>query len=465
MSGRSNSFRVGRVQAYLRGQVWYLCYHQDGKRRRPRVGADREAARLLAAQTNAQLESGAPAVLSFEPIGIADLRDRWLQHHEHVLRSSVATINRYRTATDHLLAFVGDRSVRLASNFHTRYAEEFVRLLRSIRVAPNGHPNSATRPLLDKGIKYILESCRALFGYALRRRHLSPYAENPFSALQIERIPIEDARPIVLLTPDQERAFLEACDDWQFPLFLTLMLTGLRPGELTHLLLPDDLGAGVLRVRNKPKLGWQVETRSEREVPLVSSLVGGLRHHLGGRSSGPVFRLRRYSGSDSPLLSGTTLAKLETVLSQRIARIESKSGGPLGRAGRLALARRIWRDVGAIKEEQVRLEFGRVTQTIGLPEATAPKLLRHQFATALQEGKVDPMLRYELMGHSTTSAKGGGLGMTAVYTHTRPETRREQLESPLRNSFADAAAVRWLSNKIDYDRMTMRPTSRTSRRH
>jgi integrase len=113
MSGRSNSFRVGRVRAYLRGQVWYLCYHQDGKRRRPRVGADREAARLLAAQTNAQLESGAPAVLSFEPIGIAELRDRWLQHHEHVLRSSVATINRYRTATEHLLRFIGDRSVRV----------------------------------------------------------------------------------------------------------------------------------------------------------------------------------------------------------------------------------------------------------------------------------------------------------------------------------------------------------------
>ena len=30
-----------------------------------------------------------------------NLRDRWLQHHELALRSSVQTINRYRTATDH----------------------------------------------------------------------------------------------------------------------------------------------------------------------------------------------------------------------------------------------------------------------------------------------------------------------------------------------------------------------------
>ena len=55
---------------------------------------------------------------------------------------------------------------------------------------------------------------------------------------------MENARRVVIFTADQERVFLQACDAWQFPLFLTLMLTGLRPGELTHLLLPDDLLTG-----------------------------------------------------------------------------------------------------------------------------------------------------------------------------------------------------------------------------
>ena len=44
MRQMSVSFRVGKVQAYLRGKVWYLCYHDNGQRRRPRVGPDREAA-------------------------------------------------------------------------------------------------------------------------------------------------------------------------------------------------------------------------------------------------------------------------------------------------------------------------------------------------------------------------------------------------------------------------------------
>jgi hypothetical protein len=46
------SFRVGKVFGYRRGQVWYLCYHENGRRRRPRVGPDKNSARLLAAQIN-----------------------------------------------------------------------------------------------------------------------------------------------------------------------------------------------------------------------------------------------------------------------------------------------------------------------------------------------------------------------------------------------------------------------------
>ena len=41
---KTKSFRVGKVRAFLRGKVWYLCYHEQGKRHQPRVGPDREAA-------------------------------------------------------------------------------------------------------------------------------------------------------------------------------------------------------------------------------------------------------------------------------------------------------------------------------------------------------------------------------------------------------------------------------------
>jgi site-specific recombinase XerD len=448
MRQHSVSFRVGRVQAYLRGRVWYLCYHELGQRHRPRVGPDREAARQLAAQVNAQLAVGAPAALSFQPIALPDLRERWLVHHEQVLRSSVQTIHRYRTATDHLLRFLQQRPARHASQFRAAHADDFVRYLRTIRVAANGHPHTAKRPLMDKGVRFILECCRALFNYAARRRHLSPYAANPFSTLDIDRIPIEQARPIELFTAEQERGFLQACDDWQFPLFLTLLLTGLRPGEATHLLLPDDLDltAGLLRVRNKPHLGWQVKTRNERDIPLVPELVAVLRTHLRGRQAGPVFRRRSEARC---ILDGSSRMSLEKELARRIAEREAEAGQALGRSEQGRLARTLWRDLGAVKGDRVRTEFLRATRRLGLPGWTAPKVLRHQFATALQEGRVDPLIRNELMGHVAAGdrAAGHGLAMTAVYTHTRPETRRQQLEAALADRPALAVARAWLQNR------------------
>jgi integrase len=73
----------------------------------------------------------------------------------------------------------------------------------------------------------------------------------------------------------------------------------------------------------------------------------------------------------------------------------------------------------------------RLTKAIGIPEITAPKTLRHTFATILQDANIDPLVRNELMGHVPFSGglSGCGLGMTAVYTHTRPETKRRCLET------------------------------------
>ena len=449
MKGKTASFRIGKVSAFRRSKVWYLCYYEGGRRRRPRVGPDRDLARQMAAQINGQLEVGAPAALSYEPISVPELRQRWLDHHEHVRRSSVATIKRYRVATEHLLTFVAKNcSVRHACEFHARQAMEFVCYLRTIKISPNGHPKARKRPMLDTGIKYILETCCSLFNYAHRNRHLSPYAENPFRTIEVSRMPVEDFRPVVVFTEDQECKFLKNCDDWQFPLFLTLLLTGLRPGELCHLLLPEDLDleTGSLYVRNKGQLGWQIKTRNQRDIPLVPILSKILRHVLAGRSTGPVFRQRRFSRGFASIISNASLPSLQRELAVRIRRREASSDSALTRTDRMEVSTTIWRDLEALENDLVRREFMRVTSGIGMDEFTAPKTFRHTFATILQDANVDPLIRNELMGHvpAGLSTPGGGLAMTAVYTHTRPETKRRQLEDALANRAAVHYAEQWL---------------------
>ena len=463
MAVKQGSFRVGKVRGDLRGKVWYLTYSEDGRRRRPRVGSDKDAAKQMAAQIHSQLEVGAPAALSFEAVSLDELQARWLRHHEQVLRSSVQTINRYRTATKHLLDFVEKARVpRMTSHFRAPHAEEFVSYLRTIKVSPNGHANSEKRPLLDKGIKFILETCRAMLNFAMKRRHLSPYAENPFSVIDLDRIPVEHRRPIVVFSSDEERQFFQQCDDWQFPIFATLIMTGLRPGELCHLLLPNDvdLTHNLLRIQNKPKLGWQVKTRNERALPMIPLLSDLLQYVIGKRQEGPVFLRRHFVSGALPKLGAAGSTRLERELADRISRNEVELQRALSRQERMVLARHLWTDAGAVKPDRLRLEFMQITRAIGLTGQTAPKLFRHLFATSLQDANVDPLIRCELMGHSTgaSSMSGNGLGMTANYTHTRPETKRRQLETAIGQRPIVELCRRWLAA------IAVRPTNATGSR-
>ncbi len=393
---KHTSFRVGQVRADLRGKVWYLTYFEDGRRRRPRVGSDKDVARQMAAQVHSQWEVSAPAALTFEAVSLDELPARWLRHHEQVWRSSVQTINRYRTATKHLLDLIDKARVpRTTSHFRSQHAEEFVRYLRTIEVSPNGHPNSKKRSLLDKGIKFILEACRAMFNFAMKRRHLSPDAENPFSVSDLDRIPVEHRRPIVVFSADEEQQFFQQCDDWQFPIFATLIRTGMRSGELCQRLLPEDvdLTDNLRLIPNKPKLGWQVKTRTERAIPLIPVLSGLWRFVIGKRQEGPVCLRRRFVSGALPRLGEAGLTRLEHELADRIARSETELQRTLSRQERMVLARHLWTDAGAVKPDRLRTEFLRVTRAIGQSHQTAPKLFRHLFATSLPDANVDPLRR------------------------------------------------------------------------
>jgi integrase len=69
---------------------------------------------------------------------------------------------------------------------------------------------------------------------------------------------------------------------------------------------------------------------------------------------------------------------------------------------------------------------------MGLTGATYPKSWRHTFATLLQDANVDPLIRQQTLGHQPGSPGAGALGMTTVYTHSRPETQRREILRALR---------------------------------
>ena len=427
-SGRRT--RVGRVSYYPHHGAWYI-YYRDGRTPvRRRVADTEDEAAAIAARVNAQLATSGRTPFSFTPVSVTELRRRFLAWHDQVSRSSLATIRRYRAATLHLENFARDTGQ--LERAHEIDAEQFTAWLRRQRVSPNGHPHTARRPLRDKGLKYVLEVCRSLYAYAARQRHLPPYSDNPFASLRIERMRIEDASPVFVFDAGSEIQFLQQADRWTFGVHFTLAKTGLRPGELAHLLVEDlDLEGGWLHVTNKPQLGWRIKTGRERSVPLIDELVDVLRQTIGPRTAGPVFLRHRFVPSDSPLKSFSRTA-LQQTLKQRISRAEHDSGRPLSREEQARLARSVWRDAGAIRSEMIRTTFIRTAQAADLTAATCPKSWRHTFATLLQDASVDPLIRQITLGHRPTDDARGGLGMTGVYTHTRAETQKREIERALR---------------------------------
>src|SRR5262245_16024088 len=101
----SDRIRVGKVTLYLHHGAWWIYFSEGTQRVRRKIGESLKEAEIVAAQTNLQLTQGAPTAFSFHPLSVAELRQRFLEYHEHVLKSSVSTLARYRSATQHLENF------------------------------------------------------------------------------------------------------------------------------------------------------------------------------------------------------------------------------------------------------------------------------------------------------------------------------------------------------------------------
>ena len=302
--------------------------------------------------------------------------------------------------------------------------------LRSRQVSPNGHANTNKRRLRDKGVQFILEVCRSMFAFAQRQRCLPPYATNPFAELRLDRMRIEDAKSIFVFDAISESQFLRTAKDWEFPVHFTLAKTGMRPGERCHLLIEElDLVERWLRVRNKPELGWSVKTRNERNVPLIRELCEILHQVIGDRTAGLVFRRPRFAGTHSECATAD-VRQLIKILNRREFAASAQVGTDLSRKQKLRLAQSVWRDAGALDPDQIRMSFIRIAKRCGLEDATCPKSWRHTFATLLQDANVDPLLRQITLGHQP-SGSGGALGMTGVYTYSRPTTHAREIEHAL----------------------------------
>jgi len=412
--------RVGPVTIYRRGETFYLYYLEDGQRKRPRIEGNLSVAKATAADVAKALAEERASPLTFQRTSPEQLVASYLAYVEEVQQRAWRTRERYRAALDRFLDFARDSSIEAIDRITVAHIEDFVRWLRGQSRCRNGAKTGKKEAYKNGGIKFILATCRTAFNWAARNRRLPPYAENPFSQFPSALLSKGDgdASEREVFTPAQEKAFFAACNDWQRGLFVTLAAYGLRVGELTHLLIENvDFGEGLIRIKSKPELYWQVKTRERRDLPLTGPLADLLLRLIGDRKAGFVFLNEHYFlGTRQPIRTFANDGRFRQHLLRLIADLGDR---PEQAKRREVIA--FCRKMGQIPLPRPRQEVMKLTEIIGCPEFTRAHDLRHLFSTRSQDAGGNPLLVQQITGHRSAA-------MLAHYTHFDNAAKRAALE-------------------------------------
>ncbi len=410
--------RIGRVTVYKRGRSYYLYYREAGKSVRRKVDGNLSTARATASKISASLEEGSPSPFGFARTPLDQLILGFLEYSEDVRGLTPRTVDRYRAALEHLMRFArAELGGFTAEQVTESTVEDFVKWLRHQSRARNGAKSGEQARYTGSGIRFILCACRTAFNWASKRRYLPPYAENPFSSFPIDKTFKGEQGKTRIFTPKEQRAFFEACDEWQRPIFLTLALYGLRVGELTHLLVSDlRHGEGAFVIRSKPEMFWSVKTQRERSLPILPKFQAVFERRVAGRGEGFLFLNRPFAiGEETPLESFDSHRALSVRL-QGLAAEARERGAEREKEVKRAVTPFL-RSMGQIPEKRIRQEFMRISRKIGCPEFTRAHSLRHLFSTRAQENGMNPFLVQGILGHKT-------LEMTSKYTHFGMDAKR-----------------------------------------
>jgi integrase len=146
-------------------------------------------------------------------------------------------------------------------------------------------------------VNYELQVLQTFFRWAVTHNQL---LTNPASVVERLRIP-KRVLP-KFLTVDELKKLLGACTDRERRLFMTILLTGMRRGEIVHLTWSDiSFELGVIFIQEKPDLNWKPKT-DERIIPMSALLRDILLKQYDERHSDRFVFPNRTGNPDTHLL-------------------------------------------------------------------------------------------------------------------------------------------------------------------
>jgi integrase/recombinase XerD len=123
------------------------------------------------------------------------------------------------------------------------------------------------RTVAPRTINYELRTVATFFGWAIKNNLLTV---NPAGMIERFRVP----KRVVpkFMTSEDLKKFFNACSDGDRRLFIAILLSGMRRGEVEYLTWEDiSFELGVIFIRGKMDIGWQPKT-DERIIPMSPTL-------------------------------------------------------------------------------------------------------------------------------------------------------------------------------------------------
>jgi hypothetical protein len=422
-----------KVRIYLRNDHYLLQWWSPahGKNVSERITGDLLTALVRARELDQRLEDFPRASVATRRCGHAALVECFLAHLR--LRAEAgeiqpATVRRYRAALGHYLAFADQEGVRHsyrhAHQIDGDFRLAFAAWLAGRRVAPNGRPQAATRPM--KGQAFVQAAVRAMLEWAADPdggRLLPDGFRNPFRRAGCNR-PVLVGDPLAEpdITPDMATNFIGACDHYQLALFVPFLFFGLRASE-PRFLFWEFLEGEWLRVPCQPDLAYVTKGRRDKRFPLAEPLRPFWDFLRRGDGHGLLY-LRRgvVEGRERAPLRGKSLAELTAEFQRRCAAAKS-----LDAVGRLRLRDAVLREAGGLSYDHVRGEFAVLARELRWPARATLKDFRHLFCTTLGNAALPEGYRGYLMGHAP--------GKAAVVAYSHLDDLRQQYAEVVRRQW------------------------------
>jgi integrase len=354
-------------QIRKRGDYWYVDFYVGSKRYRKRISKSKALAELALKDFEVKAERNQLGFLEKKEISLGEFVKQFLAYSATNNRSS--TTNRYRSAIDNFLKFIKTETkvVRLGDVTHETL-EKYKAWRKSVPVAKNGgNPERVKKPgAVRKGAKsytvnFELTTFKTMFILAVKWKYLET---SP--AEGVKQLKAEDSKPRRFLTDAECERLLRACEPEYYPIFFTLIHTGMRKAEILNLEWSDlDFKKRIIKIRRK---SFWVPKTGEREIPMSEAVA----------------------------------AALESVTKQSRFVFPDKDGEVL-------------------KPNFLRAQLIRIAQNAGIYDLTEVHALRHTFASRLLMKNVDLPTVQKLMGHSAIET-------TLIYSHQTTDHLREAVE-------------------------------------